>query len=197
MSTLYAMAIFALATSITPGPVNIIATSSGVNFGFLRTLPHILGATIGFTSILIMLGAGLANTLAFSPSFVTCLSYAGSAFLLYMSYKIAFATSKSDKAKSLAPPSIFEGFMCQWLNPKAWIVALSGTAVFVNGGENEVDTMLIFSIVFFIICFLSISAWAALGVSIQRFLSKPLEFRMFNITLGAAQACTVIYLLLL
>ncbi|BBW93813.1 amino acid transporter LysE [Pseudoalteromonas sp. PS1M3] len=197
MSTLIAMALFAFVTSISPGPVNIVATSSGANFGFNKTLHHITGATIGFTSILLLLGVGVIEVFHENPEIMNYLSYIGAAFLLYMSYKIAFSPiSKVDEENQATPPTIVEGLLCQWLNPKAWIVAISGVTVFSSNGENNTSSILLFSLVFFVVCFLSISIWAVMGVTIKKLLSHPEHYKIFNLIMGCILASTVIYLLI-
>jgi threonine/homoserine/homoserine lactone efflux protein len=195
-TTLFAMTMFALVTSISPGPVNIIATTSGASFGFRRTLQHVLGATIGFTSILLLLGFGMIGMFNSKPEIVTYLSYLGSLFLLYMSYKIAFSPiSSTDEEMQAKPPSMLEGMLCQWLNPKAWIVSVSGIPVFTIVGDGGTASILLFSSVFFIVCFMSISVWAVMGVTIKRLLTHPGHYRIFNLFMGMLLASTVVYLL--
>jgi len=196
MTTFIAMCLFALVTSISPGPVNLIATSTGANYGFQRTIPHILGATIGFTSILLLIGIGVVEIIKLNPQVIEYIRYLGSSFLLYMSYKIAFTSSNSDSSKpQLEPPMLLEGLLCQWLNPKAWIVAVSGITVFSQDIETERFQIVLFSTLFFIVCFISISVWAILGVSLQKFLKSPTHFRYFNYVMGGFLSITVIYLL--
>lgn len=193
MTTLLPMVMFALIASITPGPVNLIATASAANFGYQRTLPHILGATIGFCLILILMGLGLSNILIGSPMVSGLLKATGGVFLMYMAYKIAFAPVAGEGNSLGAPPRFYSGFLCQWLNPKAWVVAMSGIAVFVPDGGLAV---LYFVMAFFAACFVSISAWALMGMSIQGLLKKPSLSRGFNRVMGGVLAVLVVYILL-
>jgi threonine/homoserine/homoserine lactone efflux protein len=192
MTTIIAMASFALVTSITPGPVNIIATATGANFGFRRTIPHIFGASLGFTLILVLMGTGLARVFGHYPNAMEVLTLIGAAFLFYTSYKIAFASTDQSRARKDNPPSILEGALCQWLNPKAWIVAIAGVAVFVTSGSS---TLGIFSALFFLVCFLSISVWAIMGGAIRGMLKTSKSSRTFNVFMGLLQALTVTYML--
>lgn len=197
MSSFIAMCLFALVSSLSPGPVNIVATSSGANFGFQKTLPHIAGATIGFTSILILLGLGMMRVFSGNPDIAHYLSYAGAGFLLYMSYRIASAPmSISADERQVNPPALFEGLLCQWLNPKAWIVAVAGVTMFSVDGEADFSVIAQLSVTFFVICFLSISVWAAAGVGIQKLLYNPRHYRIFNLSMGGLLATTVVYLLI-
>lgn len=193
MTTLLPMVVFALIASITPGPVNLIATTSAAGFGYQRTLPHILGATIGFCLILMLMGLGLSTILIENPVVNSLLAAIGGSFLIYTAYKIAFAPIGVGGESLAVPPKFFSGFLCQWLNPKAWVVAMSGIAVFAPEGGLAI---LYFAIAFFVACFLSISAWALMGLSIQGLLKNPSVSRGFNRTMGGLLAMLVIYILL-
>ena len=190
------MCLFALVTSISPGPVNLIATSTGANYGFQRTIPHILGATIGFTSILVLIGIGLLKIIELNPNIIQYIRYLGSAFLLYMSYKIAFSSLKSNSSHSQqSPPNLLEGLLCQWLNPKAWIVASAGITSFSRDIESNRFLIVLFSGSFFIVCFISISIWAILGVSVQKHLNNSSNCRYFNYIMAGMLSLTVLYML--
>jgi threonine/homoserine/homoserine lactone efflux protein len=197
MTMLLPMVIFAMIASITPGPVNLIATSAAASFGYQRTIPHILGASIGFSLILILLGlglsAGLSGFMADNPSTIHFLTATGSVFLIYTAYKIALAPMGVDGKNLSAPPKFLSGLLCQWLNPKAWVVAVSGIAVFVPEGGVA---MIYFVMAFFGSCLVSISAWALMGLSIQGLLKNPAISRSFNRTMGGLLAALVVYILL-
>ncbi len=196
MTTFIAMCLFALVTSISPGPVNFIATSTGAHFGFQRAIPHILGATIGFTSILVLMGAGLLEVIESNPSLINYIRFPGSLFLLFMSYKIAFSCLQKEASFLYrSPPVLLEGLFCQWLNPKAWIVALSGITAFSQDMGSGYLNIALFGSSFFIICFFSISIWALAGHLLQKHLNNTIHFRVFNYTMGGLLALTAIYLL--
>lgn len=198
ITVLLSMSIFALIGAITPGPVNIIATSSGATFGFVRTLPHIFGATLSYTLIVFFVGAGLNQLLADTPQVTDLLKYLGSAFLLYMAYKIA--TSRSDNneiTKDSTPPTFIHGALCQVLNPKAWLVSMSGVSVFVMA-QSESTTefyLLAFTFVSFVLCFVSISMWAVIGHMIKGFLAQPNKQTVFNRVMGFLLSLTVLSIL--
>ncbi|BET95856.1 LysE family translocator [Xenorhabdus taiwanensis] len=194
MSQLIAMAVFALVTSISPGPVNIIATVTGANCGYIRTIPHITGATIGFVSILFLLGFGLAQVINEVPYLTEMLTYIGGGFLLYLAYKVATQNPMigDDGERETSAPSLIQGIMCQWLNPKAWIVSLAGISVF-SSHDTEINTLLFFCAIFFIVCYASISAWAVLGITIRTVLDIPKHYQLFNLTMGLLLAITVVY----
>lgn len=202
MTVMISMIIFALIGAISPGPVNIIATGSGASFGFKRTLPHVLGATIAYTIIVFLAGIGVNQWLMVFPEINKTLQYVGSAFLLYMSYKIATSVpvnnaqidAKQITAEKL-PPSFIEGALAQALNPKAWLVSMSGISLFVTVNSQVMLNLFIFCLISFTVCFVGISTWAAIGHSIGRFLSTKRRQISFNILMGLMLSGTVISIL--
>ncbi|MBD2785730.1 LysE family translocator [Xenorhabdus sp. DI] len=196
MTQLFAMAVFALVTSISPGPVNIIATVTGANCGYIRTIPHITGATIGFVSILFLLGFGLAQLINGVPYLTEVLTYIGGGFLLYLAYKVAMQNPMSvddNSGLETRAPSFIQGMLCQWLNPKAWVVSLAGISVFFSSRDAEMTALLLFCGIFFIVCYASISVWAVLGITIRTVLDTPKHYKLFNLTMGLLLAITVVY----
>jgi threonine/homoserine/homoserine lactone efflux protein len=191
------MFIFALIGAISPGPVNIIATGSGASFGFRRTVPHVLGATIAYTLIVLLVGLGLNRSLTTFPEISNLLRYVGSAFLLYMSYKIATAVPiESEKmVETKQPPSFIEGALAQGLNPKAWLVSMSGVSLFVTAHSQAMLYLLVFCIISFTVCLLGISTWAAIGYSIRSLLSTTKRHIGFNILMGLMLSGTVFSIL--
>lgn len=197
MTVFLSMSIFALVGAITPGPVNIIATSSGASFGFLRTVPHVLGATVSYTLIVFLVGIGLNQLLQNSPVFTENLRYLGSAFLLYMAYKIATANSDPDKPESNSkPPSFIEGVLCQGLNPKAWLVSMSGVSVFVLSQNSAHFYLLAYCLISFVLCFTGVATWAVAGHMIKNYLKKPGRQKRFNHIMGFLLCLTVVSILI-
>jgi len=176
------MMLFALIGAISPGPVNIIATGTAASFGFKRTLPHVIGATLAYTLIVFLAGIGLSQLLFAFPSLSQVLQVCGSAFLLYMAYKIVSAPVQSmeDESQKQSPPSLLQGALSQWLNPKAWLVSMSGVAVFVNVNNPYYLYLLAFCLVSFFMCFIGIGSWALMGDVIRRFLSNAKQQVLFN-----------------
>lgn len=190
---LLSMSIFALIGAITPGPVNIIATSSGATFGFVRTLPHILGATISYTFIVFVVGAGLHQLISNTPEITEILKYLGCVFLLFMAFKIATSNNDNNEAAiESTPPSFIQGALCQGLNPKAWLVSMSGISVFVlSQASSTLFYLLAYCLISFVLCFVGISTWAGTGYFIKNFLSQPHRQRRFNHVMGLLLCLTV------
>ena len=181
ITTLFAMFSFSLAMSISPGPVNMMIISSGINHGVKKTMPFVSGATIGFTLLLVLIGFGMMNILELYPSFLKYLEFSGAIFIIYMGYKIA--TSISDLSTSTYDKKtlkFYEGFLLQWLNPKAWIACVSGVSMFVSSDSAFV----VFVIMYFVVCYLSLSLWGVLGQKLTKFLNTSTRLKVFNIIMG-------------
>ncbi|MDV0594536.1 MULTISPECIES: LysE family translocator [unclassified Enterobacter] len=192
MTLFFAMFLFSLTMSISPGPVNMVIISSGASHGFRRTLPFVSGATIGFTLLLIIMGFGLYAAIDKHPLFFKYLSVAGSAFIIYVGYKIASSQPELSLTKSEAPGFI-QGFLLQWLNPKAWIACASGVVLFSDPSNNI--PLIIFITIYFLVCYLSLAAWAVLGKNISALLNSIGRIRAFNLCMGGTLIITASYML--
>lgn len=193
MSILIAMCLYSLSMSISPGPVNMAILSGAVNFGFKRTFFFITGATAGFTLLLIAVGLGVSGWVAHIPVFNDLLRFAGTGYMCYIGYKIIVSRPDMEAGESQSP-KFSQGVLMQWLNPKAWIACLSGTAAF---GLNTSSTRLwAFVAIYMIICYLSLAAWGFLGSRIQ-FLAKVKNgIRLFNLLAGGSLIIVAVYLLI-
>jgi threonine/homoserine/homoserine lactone efflux protein len=191
MSLLFAMFAFSLAMSISPGPVNMIILSSGVNYGVKRTMPYVSGATIGFTLLLLVIGLGVFQFIKVYPSFLTYLAIAGSLYIIYMGYKIA-CSKPNIEVKNINAPKFYQGFLLQWINPKAWIACVSGVSIFSKAESTH--QFLIFAGIYFIVCYLSLGVWAILGDKLSLLLNSSIRLRFFNITMGLLLIMTAVYL---
>ncbi len=193
MTLIIAMSVYALTLSISPGPVNMIILASGVQNGIYRTVPFILGATSGFTLLLYIIGAGGYAFLQQYPDVMRVANFLGTGFILYIGLKIMAAGGGRDMAQS-RQPGFMEGAVLQWLNPKAWIASLSGTAAFVSG--EGYGTLGVFCLIYFVLCYTGLSFWAVLGRFAQGFLNTPKHMRAFNILMGSSLCGVAIYLFL-
>ncbi len=191
MTLFIAMCVFSLTMSISPGPVNMVIVSSGANHGFRRTIPFVSGATIGFTLLLIFVGFWLLQIVSAHPVFLMYLEIVGAAFIVYVGYKIA-ASSPEISVEKKRTPTFMEGFLLQWLNPKAWIACASGAALFSDPHTHA--TLLAFIAVYFLICYLSLAAWAVLGDRVSVLLKSRLRIRVFNLAMGGMLIATAGYL---
>ncbi len=194
MTVLLSMAAFALAASISPGPVNLVALSAGARYGLRASLRHVTGATLGFTLLLLAVGLGLQQLLQQLPTLKMLLHWSGVAFLLYMAYGLARDDGRLDSDKAQRAPGLFTGAAMQWLNPKAWLASLAGIGAFAADGELRVIGQ--FAALYFVICYLSIACWAYAGAFLRPYLEQPRRMRLFNRVLALLLAASALYLLL-
>ncbi|WP_315923745.1 LysE family translocator [Mesorhizobium sp. SP-1A] len=189
-----ALLVYAFVTSITPGPNNFMLLASGVNFGFTRTVPHMLGIGIGFFVLLLAVGFGLGTVLTAFPALHTGLKIAGGLYLLYLAWKIAMSRSmgaKGDREESSGRPMRFiEAAAFQWVNPKAWVMAITAMAVYTNPDQPFFSVTLIAG-AFAIVNLPSVSTWAGFGMALRGFLSDPARLKWFNIAMGGLLAATL------
>lgn len=177
MNDFLPMALFALAASISPGPVNVVALGLGAKHGFRAGLLHVTGATVGFTLLLVLAGIGLRGLLALWPGFTTILHWAGLLFLLYMAWQLAFDDGTTPSGRN-GRASLLAGAGMQWLNPKAWLAAVAGVGLF--GADDDVHTLLAFATIYFVVCYASIACWTAAGALMRNTLETPARMRRLN-----------------
>jgi len=181
-----ALIVFAFVTSITPGPNNLMLLASGVNFGFRRTIPHMLGIGGGFLSLLLGVGFGLGALLAAWPALHTALKLAGGAYLIYLAWRIAMSRALSDgRAAEARPMTFLEAAAFQWVNPKAWVMAVTAMAVYTDPASQS-PSVLIVAVAFALVNLPSVSTWAGFGTALRGFLSEPRRLKWFNIAMGVS-----------
>ena len=192
MNMFASMAAFALATSITPGPVNVVALGSGARHGFTASLAHVTGATAGFCLLLVLAGLGLHQVVAAWPQVTTGVRWAGVAFLLTMAWKLAADAGDLDAGQAPARPSMLQGAAMQWFSPKAWLAALAGMGTYAPDGDAA--AIRLFALVYFVVCWVSVAAWAWAGSRLQAWLRTPRRIRFFNRTMAGMLVMSVVYL---
>ena len=182
---------FAVATSITPGPNNFMLLASGVNFGFRRTIPHMLGVAGGFWILSLAVGAGLGSLLSLVPSLYLALKIAGGAYLLWLAWKTATTRSfGAAEAGPMRPMTFLQAAAFQWVNPKAWVMALTAMAMYVDPARPFVSVFLVAG-VFALVNLPTVSLWAGFGTALRGFLADPARLRRFNLAMGLLLAATL------
>lgn len=189
-----ALVVFAFVTSITPGPNNFMLLASGVNFGFWRTVPHMCGIGVGFFTLLVGVGLGLGAVLTAYPQLHLALKVVGGAYLLYLAWKIAMSRSLGEKEGGTRPMTFLEAAAFQWVNPKAWVMAVTAMAVYTDPARPFL-TMLLVATAFALVNFPSVSCWAGFGVALRGFLADPVRLKWFNIAMGVLLAATLVPML--
>ena len=182
IDALLPLALFALVTSITPGPNNLMLMASGLNFGFRRTIPHMLGIAAGFAVLLLLVGAGLVRLFELWPPLHTLLQAVAVLYLLYLAWRIAGAASPEASGSRARPFTVLEAALFQWVNPKAWTMAL--TAVTVYAPSESFTAILFVALVFSAINLPSVGLWAVVGEQARRLLTDARQRRVFNVTMA-------------
>ena len=173
---------FAFVSSITPGPNNMMLLASGANFGVRRTLPHMFGISIGHSLMVVLVGLGLITLFDRFPVLHQVLTVVSVAYLLWLAWKIGTAGEPQARSRS-KPFSFVQAAAFQWVNPKAWYMALTAITVYAPG--QTIPAVLSVAAVFACTNLPAITFWVVLGQQMRRFLTSPLRLRVFNWTMAA------------
>lgn len=183
LDILTGLALFAFVSSITPGPNNLMLMASGANFGFRRTIPHMLGISIGFAVMMVLVGAGLTELFDRYEVTYTILKVLAVAYMLYLALKIARAAPSKASVVKARPMTFMQAAAFQWVNPKAWAMALTAITVYV--AEFPMLTIALCALFFAAINLPSVTIWTVLGQQMARILNNPARLRAFNWTMAA------------
>jgi threonine/homoserine/homoserine lactone efflux protein len=179
-----AFVLFATATCFTPGPNNTMLLTSGLNFGFRRTLPHVLGVTFGFGFLVAIMGLGVGAIFANNPTLYTALKYAGAAYLLYLAWAIAASGGIDESGGQRSRPiSFVGGAVFQWVNVKGLIMAIGAVTTYSAIAPYPYNIIAL-SLIFTAVGFLSSASWTLFGTALQGLLSTPRAIRVFNVTMA-------------
>ncbi|MBC2776317.1 LysE family translocator [Parasphingopyxis marina] len=188
LDTLLGLTAFAFVSSITPGPNNLMLMASGMNFGFRRTIPHMLGVSGGFVLMVCLVGLGLAGLFEAYPAARTVLQVASIGYLLYLAYRIATAEGSADAPEAAGedakPFTFLQAALFQWVNPKAWTMALTAITVYASPADPIVGLALI-ALVFGAVNLPSVGLWAAAGTRLRLLLRNSARRRIFNVAIAA------------
>ncbi|WP_252109337.1 MULTISPECIES: LysE family translocator [unclassified Halomonas] len=193
VSLLLPMSAFALAASISPGPVNLVCMSSGIHYRVARGLVFVTGATLGFIALFLSVGAGLYSLLSLWPALEVLLRWAGVAFLLYLSARLALDNGRLAQNFNARAPGFLTGAVMQWLNPKAWLASASGISAY--AGANAEHTLL-FAALYLPICWLSLSCWVFAGAFLKRYVANPTLLVVINRVLALLLAVSCLFIVL-
>jgi len=183
LSALPAGMLFVVVTTITPGPNNTMLLASGVNFGFRRTVPHILGISAGVVVLMLSVGFGLGEVFRHVPALYFVLEIASIAYLLYLAWKIGTSGDLKVKGGEHRPMRFHEAIAFQWVNPKAWMMVLTAATTVRLSADFGTNTMAM-AVLFYVIGLPCICIWAAFGTGMRRFLSNPRRLRAFNVAMA-------------
>jgi len=191
-SLILPLLLFAISTTATPGPNNVMVTASGANFGFRRTIPHMLGITFGVPAMIVAIGWGLGPIFEGAPIVHQALKYVGAAYLLFLAWKIGTAGRSDDADGSGSPLTFLQAALFQWVNPKAWIIAVGAVTTFTTVGGNPFFETLVIAAAFALVTFPCIAAWTLFGMAIRRLLRSERALKAFNIAMALLLAASLL-----
>ncbi len=192
---IFPLVVFALSMCITPGPNNIMLTASGANFGFRRTIPHILGVECGLLFMFGLSGFGLGVLFASFPLLQTILKYISISYLFYLSARIAMSKRGDGQTPGSQPLKMYQAALFQLVNPKVFLMALTAMSTFSLSGGEYCRSVLLIILIFGLVCMPAVSVWAGFGTIIGRFLKNERSFRIFNIAMGILTASSVLQMI--
>ena len=190
LDVLAALSVFAFVAGWTPGPNNMMLMASGVNFGLVRSLPHLAGVALGFAFMTVAIGFGLDHIFRVYPSLLPLLRYVGAVYLLWLAVKIASSGPIKDGGAVGQPLGFLAAAAFQWVNPKGWIMAMSALTSYAVSDDPVVSVVIVAG-VFTIVGVPGGGAWAAFGSAMRRALSDPKIARRFNFAMAALLAASI------
>jgi len=195
-SLLVSLIVFVFAASFTPGPNNIMLTASGVNFGFQRTIPHMVGIIVGFPVMILLVGFGLGQVFVIIPQLHDILKWLGSAYLLFLAWKIATAARHKQGTYETKPLSFYQAALFQWVNPKGWIMSIAALANYTTVDQNHLAQTLLVAGVFFLMSLGATTSWSLFGALIGRWLQSYVALRIFNGAMALLIVASIVLLYL-
>ncbi|MFT6425800.1 MAG: threonine/homoserine/homoserine lactone efflux protein [Celeribacter sp.] len=189
----FALLGFAFVASGTPGPNNLMLLASGANFGFKRTLPHMLGISLGHSFMVFVIGLGLAQAFTSFPVLRKILMVVSIAYMLWLAWKIAHAAPPKEGTVGGKPFTFLQAAAFQWVNPKAWIMAIGAQTNYAQG--DGWTAALFVGLGFLMVNFPAITLWAWMGTELRRFLTNPRRLSIFNWTMAGLLVASLVPIL--
>jgi threonine/homoserine/homoserine lactone efflux protein len=183
-SLLPAFILFAAVMYFTPGPNNIMVMSSGLTYGFRRTLPHIAGVTIGFAFMVGAVGIGFGTIFIAFPVLQTVLKYAGAAYLVYLAVMIAMSGPTKPGETGRGPMTFWGAAMFQWVNVKGWVFVIGTITAYADIASFPLN-IFIQTAVCLMLGVLACGTWTLFGTALRPFLTSPAAVRAFNLVMAA------------
>ncbi|ESP92365.1 LysE family translocator [Pseudoalteromonas luteoviolacea] len=188
---LYALSLFAFVSSITPGPNNLILLSSGLKFGARRCISLLLGINLGFTAMILLVGAGIGELFTRFVMLHEVLKWLSAAYILYLAFKVASATPFEFESHSTGQPmTFFEAVMFQWINPKAWSMSLSAITIYTP--STHFSSVVLVAVVFSLINLPCILSWLLVGTKLSKLIKHPKYFRALNLVLAFVLVASIV-----
>jgi threonine/homoserine/homoserine lactone efflux protein len=191
MKDFFPFLLFAISSSLTPGPNNFMLMNSGMHFGTRRSLPHYFGICLGFAIMILIVAIGLGAVFTQYAWIKYTLKILGSAYMLYLAYQVVISHSKPENAATKKPLTFLQASLFQWVNPKAWMMGVGAIAIFVLS-DNYVLNAVLISFIYFITCIFCTGAWLVLGNYLQVILKTDRHRIWFNIIMAVALVASIV-----
>jgi threonine/homoserine/homoserine lactone efflux protein len=179
-----AFLVFAIVTLFTPGPNNVMLMTTGLNFGFRRAQPHVLGVTLGFSLMVLVVGIGLGAVFSVWPALYTIIKFAGAAYLLYLAWLIGRSHAVEEGQKRSRPVTFIEAVLFQWINPKGWVMTVGSVTAYAAIAAFPLNIAVMAGI-FLVFGYASSMTWVLFGTGLRRFIRAPRAVRIFNLAMAA------------
>jgi threonine/homoserine/homoserine lactone efflux protein len=176
--------IFAISSTVTPGPNNIMIMTSGLNYGVKKSIPHLLGICFGFPVMVIVIGFGFSIVFERYPLFNEIIKVLGIVYLLYLAWLIASSSPVSLEGRKSKPLSFTQAALFQWVNPKAWVVATGAVSAYTSVSSDIFTQVIFIALAFLIVAIPSLGTWLIFGVGIKKYLKSPKHQKVFNLSMA-------------
>lgn len=192
MTSILPLLLFVAVATVTPGGATTLATASGARFGFVRSIPLMLGIALGLALLAAVAALGLGGLLLALPWLQTAVKALGSVYLLWLAWRIARSGPPNAGSGPASPITLVNGFLLLWLNPKSWAMTVGAAASFALLGSDPTHLATLLSAAFGVAACASLALWCALGVLLARLFRTPLHWRVLNLAMGALLAASLI-----
>lgn len=194
MEKIIPILLFCLSTTITPGPNNIMLMDSGLNFGIKKSLPHYLGICLGFPAMVLLVAIGFGHLFEKYVLLKTILKVLGSIYMLYMAGLILSSLTHHENSGAIKPFNFIQAVLFQWVNPKAWLMAIGAISIF-SLTTNPIENAFIISFIFFVVCLPCIGVWLLFGAGLQKVLASKEKQRKFNFLMAFCLVLSIILMM--
>lgn len=193
MADLLTFLLFAVVASITPGPNTVMVAAGAANHGLRATVPHMLGISLGFPALVVLVGLGLAGPLSHAPALHLALRWIGAAWLVWIAWTLARAPAAKGAQGEQAPSMGFAAAaLFQWVNPKAWLLAVTTATTYTVPGGDLPRQVLVLALIFAAVSMPCLGFWAAIGAGAGRALRTPGRMRAFNVAMAVLLVASVV-----
>jgi len=194
VAMIISIATFTISTVTTPGPNNIMLLSSGLTFGYKKTIPHMSGIIVGFPFMVVLVGLGMGVIFEKFPIILSILKIVGILYLFWMAFKIANNTNsyEVEEGQKSEPFTFFQAAIFQWVNPKAWIMAITAISIFVTANENSYLQVITIAFIYLLSSIISTNSWAFGGVVLKKFIKNESSVKKLNIIMAVLLIASVL-----